>query len=380
MRGKCIPMVLVVGLLAGLAGPARAAEGEWEITPESQKAVHAGLEWLSRNQGPEGNWGSDDLGIVSLGAMAYLSAGYGPDEGKYKDNVRKALDYVVGNARPSGLLNISNERRDMYNHGLSTFVLTQAYGMTRDRRIGKALDKALKLIAQVQCDDGGWDYVAKRQRRGHDLSLAVMQAKALRGAMDIGLDIPPRTIQLAIKYVRDLYRPESKRADGRYKQFAEADPLAAYPGRFTYNGSKGTTAMAAAGVVCLQEFGQYGDWRILRSADAVAYDIHKRLKLRSGHAPFDAYTLYYAAQAIYQVGGKRWRESYPKLRDGAVKTQARSDDPRVDGSWEGGRLSGTPGKCFGTSVAVFTLSIPNRYLPILQEAPTDPEDKENARR
>jgi hypothetical protein len=39
----------------------------------------------------------------------------------------------------------------------------------------------------------------------------------------------------------------------------------------------------------------------------------------------------------------------------------------VDGSWDGGRVSGVPGKLFGTSVGVFVLSIPNRYLPILQE-------------
>ena len=42
------------------------------------------------------------------------------------------------------------------------------------------LDRALKLIANTQCNDGGWDYRAKPQANGHDLSLVVMQAKALR--------------------------------------------------------------------------------------------------------------------------------------------------------------------------------------------------------
>ena len=49
-------------------------EGEWEITPESEKAVERGLQWLAQNQGPVGNWGSQDLGLVALGAMAFLSA------------------------------------------------------------------------------------------------------------------------------------------------------------------------------------------------------------------------------------------------------------------------------------------------------------------
>ena len=52
----------------------------------------------------------------------------------------------------------------MYNHGLSTFVLGQAYGMTSDPRVGPVLDRALKVIDQCQCQDGGWQYEAQPQR------------------------------------------------------------------------------------------------------------------------------------------------------------------------------------------------------------------------
>ena len=74
------------------------------------------------------------------------------------------MDYVLRKARPSGLLNIAGDQHDMYNHGLSTFVLGQAYGMTSDPRVGPTLDRALKLIDQTQCRDGGWDYEAWRRR------------------------------------------------------------------------------------------------------------------------------------------------------------------------------------------------------------------------
>ena len=52
------------------------------------------------------------------------------------------------NAKPSGLLNISHAQRDMYNHGLATFVLGQAHGMTttRDRRLNRVLDRALAAL------------------------------------------------------------------------------------------------------------------------------------------------------------------------------------------------------------------------------------------
>ena len=357
--------ILAIGLcvLTIFASPIQSfAEGEWEITPDSEKAIDRGLAWLARNQGPAGNWESQDLGLVALGAMAFLSAGHAPGRSQYGDNVKRALDYIIANAKPSGLLNISSEGRDMYNHGLATFCLTQAYGNVPDRRLGKVLDKGIQLICNVQCDDGGWDYVARQQSRGHDLSLAVMQAKALRGATAIGLDIPPQVIEKAIASVRGYYRPLAA-PDG--KQYG-TDPLGARPGAFTYSGGKVTTAMAAAGAVCLQEFGEYADFRIPRSLDYVANDIQK-MPVRTGHIPFDAYTMFYVGQGLYQVGGERWKTNYPVIRDAIVKSQYNSTRTDVDGSWEGGRVGGTPGKLFGTSVAVFVLSIPNRYLPILQE-------------
>jgi hypothetical protein len=350
------------------------AEGDWEITPQSEQALQRGLRWLQRNQGPEGNWTSNDLGLVSLGALAFLAAGHAPGRGPYGATIQRALDCLVDNAKPSGLLNIAGSKHDMYNHGLSTFVLGQAYGMTtaRDRRLNVVLDRALRLIAAAQCDDGGWDYEARRLPQGHDLSLAVMQAKALRSAMDSGLEVPPHVVQLAIANVRDHYCPLYGRRDAPETEQRKV------PGQFTYTkgGGNGTTAMAAAGVVCLQEFGQYDDWRIANSMAFIVERIQQVGDPRRGDGtmPFDAYTLYYVGQALYQVGGDDWRDNYPILRDYLVASQIVDvNRPARHGVWYdrggsgGGRIAGKPGELFGTSVACFILSIPQRYLPILQE-------------
>ena len=257
---------------------------EDEITPQSELALERGLDWLARNQGPEGNWGSNDLGLVSMGALAFMAAGHAPGRGKYGREVDKALDYVTSHSKPSGLLNISDSQRDLYNHGLSTFVLGQAHGMTttNDRRLNRVLDNALKLIANTQCEDGGWDYQAQRQQNGHDLSLAVMQAKALRSAVDSGLEVPPEVIDLAIKSVREHYSPKGDRNAPETEQMK-------MPGQFTYGkgGGGGTIAMAAAGVVCLQEFGQYDDWRIPKNMEiitAAVREIPKPARARRQHA------------------------------------------------------------------------------------------------
>ncbi len=342
------------------------AEGEWEITPASEEALQLGLEWLARNQGPQGNWQSNDLGLVSLGALAFMAAGHMPGRGQYGENVQRALDYVLRNVKPSGLLNIADAQRDMYNHGLSTFVLGQAYGMSNDPRIGPVLDRALKLIAQTQCGDGGWDYQARPQRQGHDLSLAVMQAKALRSAVDSGLEVPPEVIELAIRSVRQHYSPRGCPYN------APEDEQKKYDGQFTYNkgGGQATVAMAAAGVVCLQEFAQYDDWRIEKNMKVITAAIREGDKNRGRrNVPFDAYTLYYVGQALYQVGDPHWRECYPLLRDAVVASQIRSPgQPERHGMWPSdNRVGGRPGELFMTSVSCFILAIPNRYLPILQE-------------
>lgn len=357
-------------LISLVAVPAR-AEGPWEMTAESELALERGLEWLARNQGPEGNWESNDLGLVSMGTLAFLAAGHMPGRGKYGDEVEKSLDYILRNAKPSGLLNIADAQRDMYNHGLTTFVLGQAHGMTGDPQIGKTLDLALKLIYNTQCEDGGWDYRARRQQNGHDLSLAVMQAKAIRSAADSGLAVPPGVVPLAIQSVREHYKAENGARDLNDPRLQQG------PGQFTYDGNRGTTAMAAAGVVCMQEFGQYQDWRIPKNMDLIAREIRmiKMSKKRDGRLPIDAYTLYYVGQALYQVGDRTdlnkpyWKESYPLLRDHIARCQFQAPGKAEDdGHWADTRhVHGKPGRLYGTAVACFILAMPNRYLPILQE-------------
>jgi hypothetical protein len=379
-RVRRLTLQFAAGLLAlmmlgnSVLLPTVRAEGDWETTPESEAALSRGLEWLAKNQGPEGNWESNDLGLVGMGTLAFLSAGHAPGRGKYGAVVKKSLDYMVNKAQPSGKLNIADGQRDMYNHGLATFVLGQAYGMTStpDRRMGTVLANALKLIANTQCDDGGWDYRAARQAAGHDLSLAVMQAKALRSAMDSGLEVPPEVIDSAIRSVREHYTPR----DGRRN--APESEQQRVPGQFTYNkgGGNGTIAMAACGVVCLQEFGQYDDWRIEKNMTVIGEAIRplKKPQQRDGTMPFDAYTLYYVGQALYQVNGKHWQDHYPTLRDFLTASQVvNGANTAAHGMWQdrgtggGGRVGGKPGQLYATAVSCFILAMPNRYLPILQD-------------
>ena len=122
-------------------------------------------------------------------------------------------------------------------------------------------------------------------------------------------------------------------------------------------------AMAAAGVVCLQEFAQYDDWRIPKNIEVIEAAIQEMAGKQGADPGMDAYTMYYVAQALYQVGGEPWRRSYPLLRDRIVRTQVMAQGNAQFGSWQG--------DLYMTSVCCFVLAIPNRYLPILQEGKID---------
>ena len=79
------------------------------------------------------------------------------------------------------------------------------------------------------------------------------------------------------------------------------------------------------------------------------------------------------AQALYQRGGEDWRIGYPILRDQLAKRQRIAPgNPSEHGSWVSTVwwMRGQEAKFYGTSIGCFTLAIPNRYLPILQEGKT----------
>ena len=79
-------LLLAVAIVWGrlhAAEVASDATAGWEITPESEAAIDRGLRWLAANQGPGGNWGSNDLGLVAVGALAFLSAGHLPGIGEH---------------------------------------------------------------------------------------------------------------------------------------------------------------------------------------------------------------------------------------------------------------------------------------------------------
>ena len=66
------------------------------------------------------------------------------------------------------------------------------------------------------------------------------------------------------------------------------------------------------------------------------------------------------SQAMFQLGGKFWKQFFPPLVDTLLANQ------KADGSWPRDRSDRRYGNCYSTSLSILSLTVPNQMLPIFQ--------------
>jgi hypothetical protein len=369
------PRLLLVAAL-GLLAPAILAQGAppdleaeeeargkghfVEITQAVQTSIDAGLDYLARQQNADGSWTANvgfklnhtyqitrtqgrHVGVTSLALMAFLAGGHLPGTGKYGDQVRRGLDFILASTRDDGFITYDNSR--MYSHAFATLFLAEIYGMSSDQamrdRVRSKLELSVKLIVDCQNAEGAWRYVP--HAIDSDMSITVCQLQALRAARNVGIRVPRETIDRAIAYVR------------RSSQSSGSQVLS-----FQYQNDRVTRtsfALTAAGVTSLHSAGIYSDQTIEPALRYLRRQRSQEPYARTMGTYFYWYGHYYAVQAMFQRGGAWWEEWWSWISDQLVRGQLR------DGSWPESQ-SISPN--FSTAVATLILQVPYRYLPILQ--------------
>src|SRR3954449_7634521 len=145
MRTKRDAAVVLCVLLFGSAGRAD------QVPAEYRGAIQKGLEWMARNQSKDGHWeafgGQYPVAMTALGGMSLLMEGSTIREGKYKDNIKRATDWLMSRAMPNGMLgnpNIPGEAgRYMYGHGFAMLFLSSIYGEEEDGDRRRKLEEIL---------------------------------------------------------------------------------------------------------------------------------------------------------------------------------------------------------------------------------------------
>jgi hypothetical protein len=325
------------------------------ITPDTDRAIEAGLAYLNSRRNPGGSFGTNpykgNVAITSLGALAFMAGGHQPGRGLYGRVVVDALKAVlsqenVGGNHPGFLHNpMATPHGPMYGHGFATLFLAEAYGMVHDRALRDTvrdkLHAAVKVILNSQNVEGGWRYTP--DPRDADLSVTVCQIMALRAARNAGVAVPKTKVDRCIDYVKRC----QDRSEGWFRYMAQG-------------GMQGQAfARTAAGVAALFSAGLYKGPEI----EAGLRYLKTRCMPGTGftfreHRPDMHYFYghYYAVQAMWTAGGAYWAEWYPAIRNELVATQ------RPDGSWEDQICSH-----YATAMACIILQVPNNYLPIMQK-------------
>jgi hypothetical protein len=366
MRSRFLVAALLcsAGLLGAVPAPSRAEE-----TPQEYRAsVAKGLEWLAKQQSKDGHFeafgGQYPVTMTAISGMAFLMEGSNIREGKYKDNIRRAADWLMARSSPNGMLgnpNIPGEAgRYTYGHGFALLFLSCIYGEEeegdRRKKLEDILTRAAKFTRDAQTNRGGWGYVSAREGNNFDEgSTTVTQVQALRAARNAGIAVPPDAIKDAIKYLRDA---SNNPGGGVVYSLANGGG----------GQGSGSPALTAAAICCGFSTGDYNSDLVKKWFKFC----HQHLRtIGDGRMGHDEYIHYYFAQSVYMLGDDGWEKLFPGTAEADRVTWKKWRKPtfdslvraqQADGSWPGQHA----GPVFSTAVFLSIMQLDNAVLPIYQ--------------
>jgi hypothetical protein len=324
----CWAMLLVPCLVSGAAAAGPDTVRIAELSPEAELAIDKGLQFLASTQRADGSWGDQHrAGITALTLMAFMLKGHFPKKGPYGQHTEKGITFLIQRARDGG----GYFGGSMYEHGLATLALSEAWGMSDRPELRDTLKRAVDVILRAQSPTGGWRY--QPTPFDHDISVTVMQVVALASAQEAGILVPGEVIQKAMEYVRKCHQRD---------------------GGFSYQmgGGQSGFARSAAGCMALTMGGQRNS-EMLQSGINYLKKCPDSVFTRTEHY---SYGHYYAIQVMYQAGESQYQAWYPKIRDPLLAKQGK------DGGWPGD----DNGRQYQTAMAILILGVPYRFLPIYQ--------------
>jgi hypothetical protein len=344
-------------------------------TDESERAVALGLKWLALHQSPDGRWSlnryhvhnpqcrcktpaeenvrDNDTAATAFGLLPFLGAGHTHKKKTgYEGVVFRGLSWLISKQDAKGDLG-----GGMYAHALGTIALCEAYGMTSDPKLRVHAQRAINFIVYAQNPmTGGWRYAP---RTDGDTSVVAWQVMALRSGQMAGLEVPSSVLDLARRWLDSCGTDDNS--------------------RYSYTpGSGATPPMTAAGLLNRQYLG----WGPRNPS------LHKGCQYLLQHLPPSKpanenvkenlgriYYYYYATQVMHHMEGEYWQRWNPLMRDFLIRTQEK--DGHMAGSWSpvGADYGNAGGRIYATSLAILTLEVYYRHLPLYRRYDTDKDNQ-----
>ncbi|MBA4107174.1 MAG: hypothetical protein C0485_15625 [Pirellula sp.] len=317
--------------------------------PAVKSHVDGGLEWLASQQHKLGHWtaqGRYPTAMTALAGMAMLCEGSTTTQGKYAENIRRAVDYLTNRSRPNGLIGDKDDDRYTYGHGFAMLFLSEVLGeeedMERRTELIRVLTNAVEFTGFAQTPAGGWGYVSAKDGGGFDEgSTTITQVQGLRGARNAGIPVPNEVIEKAVKYIHNCTLK-----DGAVQ--------------YSSKGGGGRPAITAAAIACLYNAGEYDDDYVPRMMEYCQKQLDPAARDSFGHWH---YAHFYYSQVQYREGGAVWddyRAAVEKRILGDATAVKIGDETAY--TWNQGYV----GPVYTTALNLIILQLDNAYLPIYQ--------------
>ncbi|MBX9580728.1 MAG: terpene cyclase/mutase family protein [Gemmataceae bacterium] len=364
-----------------------AAAQEAAKKADVEAAVERGLDNLKKIQAQDGHWeapgGQYATSVTGVAGLALLMEGSTLREGKYSDQVQKAVTWYLHprRTRANGLIgdadNPSESQRYMYGQGFGTLFLASVYGEEEDgdqrKKLEAVLTKAVDFICKAQTSKrhrrpegkevevGGWGYVSAADGQHFDEgSVTITALQALRAARNAGIKVPKEAIDKAVAYLEACTTPDG----GIIYSYAGSGGAAAQAGQ-------GRPPLTAAAICCGFSAGQY---KSELPKKWIAY-CKKNIPVAKGRVPHEEYMMYYYAQAMYALGDDRYGELFPNEPKDQWLTWTRfkeamypyllGSQDKASGGWTGSGSYGI-GPAFVTAINLTILQLDKNVLPIYQ--------------
>ena len=117
----------------------------------------------------------------------------------FQKPVKKALKWLVESMGEDGNFT-GGQHNGMYDQGVATMALAEAYGLTKDPDLREPLERAVQFVIQAQHPQtGAWDYRPRSTRI--DTSVSGWQLMALKSAHMAGIKVDDRSFKLSAKWL-----------------------------------------------------------------------------------------------------------------------------------------------------------------------------------
>ncbi|MHC4778822.1 MAG: prenyltransferase/squalene oxidase repeat-containing protein [Planctomycetota bacterium] len=349
----------------------------------TESAVLMGLIWLKNHQNPDGLWscrnfmfnckkgkctgagsggqGDFDIGVTGLAVMAFLGGGHTSIHGKFQMQVEKGLTALMAHQDADGCFGTRDGSGHwIYNHAVCTLAMSEAYGLTRDKRMHSSAQRAVDFLVSCQNPYLGWRYGVRTGE--NDSSCTAWAVSALHSAALSGLKVPKESFQGALNWY-DKVTDEAYYKTGYSSKGDNGARLMAAVGKFQSNDSM--TAAAVISRILILGTRAKNRPEVLGGGNLLKQNPPK-WDVKGG--TIDMYFWYWGTQAMFQLGRQYWKAWNGPLKNALVPTQNRRGCE--NGSWDpSGAWGSAGGRVYATAINVLSLEVYYRYAKVFPNPP-----------